>query len=396
MNTNQAAEHVRVAVIGGGQAGLSVGYFLKAQGASFVILDAQARIGDAWRRRWDSLRLFTPAKFNGLAGMPYPAGPYSFPTKDEMADYAESYARRFDLPVRTSTRVERLSRDGDRYAIETSAGRYTADHVVVAMSSYQTPRVPAYASALDPGVVQLHSIDYRSPAQLRAGDVLIVGAANSGADIAMDVAQTHRTYLAGRHPGHVPFRIEKPIARIVMPILFRIIFHRILTVDTPMGRRARRKMIRTGLPLIRVKPVDLVVAGVERTPRVSGVKNGRPVLDDGRVMDVANVIWCTGYGNGLSWIDLPVLDADGEPKQTRGVVPGEPGLYFVGQHFMYSASSTMIHGVERDARRVAATIAARLRTASPARTGVHAAIAPEKDRPIVGQRGQHGNTAAAP
>ena len=360
MSSNRVAEHVQVAVIGGGQAGLSVGYCLAAQGVSFVILDASARIGDAWRRRWDSLRLFTPAKFNGLVGMPFPATAFSFPTKDEMADYAEAYTRRFDLPVRTSTRVERLWRDGTRYVIEANAARYTADHVVVAMSSYQAPRVPAFASALDRRIVQFHSIEYRNPGQLQPGDTLIVGAANSGADIAMDVAPFHRTFLSGRHPGHVPFHIETRLARVIMPILFRVVFHRILTVDTPMGRRSRRKMIRSGLPLIRIKPADLERAGVARTARVAGVTDGRPLLEDGRVMDVANVIWCTGYGNGLSWIDLPVLDAEGEPIQRRGVVPDEPGLYFVGQHFMYSVSSTMIHGVERDARRVAETIGTRL------------------------------------
>jgi putative flavoprotein involved in K+ transport len=363
MATDHTFEEVQVVVIGAGQAGLSVGYCLAAHGVSFVILESQARVGDSWRQRWDSMRLFTPAKYDGLVGMPFPAPAFSFPTKDEMADFVESYARRFNLPVRTSAKVERLWRDGKRYVVDAGATRFYAQHVVVAMASYQTQRAPEYAATLDPRIVQLHSIDYKSPRQLQPGDVLIVGAANSGADIAMDVAPTHRTWLAGRHPGHVPFRIEAPIARIVMPILFRIVFHRILTTNTPMGRRARRQMIHKGLPLIRVKPVDLTRAGIERTPRVAGVKNGRPVLEDGRVMDVANVIWCTGYGNGLSWIDLPIHGADGEPIQERGVVPGEPGLYFVGQHFMYSMSSTMIHGVERDARFVADTIASRVAAA---------------------------------
>jgi putative flavoprotein involved in K+ transport len=209
----------------------------------------------------------------------------------------------------------------------------------------------------------MHSVEYRNPGQLQPGDVLIVGAANSGADIAIDVAATHRTWLAGRHPGHIPFHVDRAPARFIMPVLFRVVFHRILTTDTPMGRRARRSVITKGLPLIRIKPEDLTRAGIERTPKVVGVTDGRPALEDGRVMDVANVIWCTGYDNGLSWIDLPVHGADGEPLQERGIVPHEPGLYFVGQHFLYSMSSTMIHGIERDARRVTDTIAARV--ASP-------------------------------
>ena len=361
MKTERTTEHVQVAVIGAGQAGLSVGYFLAQRGVPFVILDAQARVGDSWRQRWDSLRLFTPARFDGLAGLPFPAPAFTFPTKDEMADYLEAYARQFNLPVRTSTAVQRLWREGTQYVVDTPVTRFRADHVVVAMSSYQRPRVPEFATALDPRIVQLHSREYKSPRQLQPGDALIVGAGNSGADIAIDVAPTHRTWMAGRDPGHVPFRIETRLARFLMPFLFRVIFHRILTVDTPMGRRARHATIHKGMPLIRVKPADLARIGVERTPRVAGVKDGRPLLEDGRVLDVANVIWCTGYGSGLSWLDLPVLDADGEAIQRRGVVPGEPGLYFVGQHFMYSASSTMIHGVERDARRVAETIAERVR-----------------------------------
>jgi putative flavoprotein involved in K+ transport len=388
MNDERTLDHVQVAVIGAGQAGLSVGYCLAAHGLTFVILEANARVGDSWRHRWDSMRLFTPAKYDGLIGMPFPAPAFTFPTKDEMADYLESYARRFSLPVWTSTKVERLSRDGSHYVVEAGGRRVRADHVVVAMASYQAPRRPDYAKDLDPRITQLHSVEYRNPRQLQPGDALIVGAANSGADIAMDVAPSHRTWLAGRHPGHVPFHIESAVARFVLPILFRVVFHRILTTDTPIGRRARRSMIKKGLPLIRVKPGDLTRAGVQRTPRVAGVKDGKPVLEDGRVMDVANVIWCTGYDNGLSWIDLPIHGADGEPIQERGIVPGEPGLYFLGQHFMYSASSTMIHGIERDARRIADTIAARVTSAAHPSSAV-----PPTRR--VGRRGTGRSASAA-
>jgi putative flavoprotein involved in K+ transport len=201
--------------------------------------------------------------------------------------------------------------------------------------------------------------------------VLIVGAGNSGADIAMDVARSHRTWLSGRHPGNVPFHIEGRLARMILPLLFRVVFHRILTVDTPMGRRARPSIISKGGVLIRVKPADLVAAGVERTARVTGVRDGKPLLADGRVIDATNVIWCTGFHPGLSWIDLPksVYGADGEPVHERGIVPGEPGFYFVGLHFLYSFSSTMIHGVARDAERIADTIHARIRARAAARSG---------------------------
>jgi putative flavoprotein involved in K+ transport len=362
MTDSRPLEACQVVVIGAGQAGLSVGYCLARLGLSFVILEAEPRVGDSWRNRWDSLRLFSPAKYDGLVGLPFPAPSFSFPTKNEMGDYLEAYAKHFDLPVRTSARVKRVSRDGSQYVVDTGDRLFRADHVVVAMATFQAPRVPAFASALDPEIVQLHSRDYRNTKQLRAGDVLIVGAGNSGAEIAIEVGRSSRhTWLSGRHPGHVPFRVDSGVARLVVPVLFRVVFHRILTVDTPMGRRARPRVIAKGGPLIRVKPADLDAAGVERSPRVTGVRGGKPLLADGRVLDVANVIWCTGFHPGFSWIDLPTVNGeDGEPLHERGVVPGEPGFYFVGLHFLYAFSSAMIHGVSRDAERIAGVIGKRV------------------------------------
>ena len=351
---------IQTVVIGGGQAGLSTGYHLARRGLQFVILEAHQRVGDSWRQRWNSLRLFTPARFDGIAGMPFPAPPHSFPTKNEMADYLETYAKKFNFPVRTGVKVDRLSRKGARYHISAGDRSFEAEHVVVAMATFQRPKVPSFAADLDPGIVQLHSSEYRDLAQLELGPVLVVGAGNSGSEIAMEAARAGRaTWLAGRDTGHVPFRIEGTVGRLLMPFIFRFVFHRLLTVDTPIGRKARPKAVSQGSPLIRVKPTDLASMGVRRVGRVSGVRNGMPVLEGGEVLEPANVVWSTGYHPGLSWIDLPVFGPDGEPVQERGVVSGEPGLYFVGLHFLYALSSTMIHGVERDARRVAETIAVR-------------------------------------
>ena len=201
-------ESFETVVIGGGQAGLSVGYQLSRRDCSFVILEANGRIGDSWRKRWDSLKLFTPARYNGLEGWPFPADGWTFPTKDEMADYLEAYAARFDLPVRTGIRVERLSRDGDRFVVETQEAVFEAENVVVAMADFQRPRVPEFAEELDKDIVQLHSYEYRNPSQLRDGAVLVVGAGNSGAEISLDMSSTHRTWMSGRDTGHMPFRIE--------------------------------------------------------------------------------------------------------------------------------------------------------------------------------------------
>ena len=358
------SERIETVIIGGGQAGLSVGYHLARRGQPFVILDANQRIGDVWRNRWDSLRLFSPARYNGLAGLPFPAPAWSFPSKNEMADYLEAYAARFQLPVRTGVRVDRLSRHDGRLVVAAGERRWEADNVVVAMATWQQPRIPGFARELDPGIVQLHSLDYRNPSQLRDGGVLMVGAGNSGAEIALDAAPAHPTWLSGRDTGHIPFRIDGVAARLLLRLVFRVLFHRVLTTDTPMGRKQRPHLTSQGLPLVRSRSQDLAAAGVERVPRLVGVRDGQPVLADGRVLEVANVIWCTGFDPGFSWIDLPVLGEHDEPVQQRGVVTSQPGLYFVGLHFLYAASSAMIHGVGRDAEHIADAIQARQRGAS--------------------------------
>lgn len=350
-------ERFDVIVIGAGQAGLSVGYHLKQRGVRFVILDGSARIGDAWRKRWDSLRLFSPAALDGLDGMPFPAPPDSYPTKDEMADYLERYAAHFELPVRTSCRVERLHKQDGRFVVRTSQGELHADQVVVAMAGYQHKRVPALAGELAPSVVQLHSSEYENPAQLAKGSVLVVGSGNSGAEIALDLSRTHRVQLVGPDVGSVPLPMTRWVAFLVM----RVVFHHILTLSTAIGRKARPTMMHKATPLIRTKAKHLRAAGVEvLTQRVQGVHGGLPVLSDGRRLDVSNVVFCTGFHAGFSWIDLPVFDADGEPQHEAGVVTREPGLYFVGLQFLYSMSSSMVHGVGRDAQRIATAAAARV------------------------------------
>jgi putative flavoprotein involved in K+ transport len=170
--------------------------------------------------------------------------------------------------------------------------------------------------------------------------------------------------MAGPDVGSVPGWFQsKPSQLLFMPLLFRGIFHRLLTESTPPGRKAKAKAgSHSGTLLIRTLPKHLAAAGVERVGRVRGVQGGRPVLDDGRVLDVQNVIWSTGFHPAFSWVHLPVLDEHGYPRQKRGVVTESPGLYFVGLQFLYAMSSSMIHGVGRDARYVAERIAGRLVT----------------------------------
>ena len=330
-----------------------------------MILDASARIGDAWRNRWDSLRLFTPARYTGLPGSQFPGPGSAFPTKEQVADYLESYARQFDLPVRSGVKVDRLAKQGDGFLIHAGNLRFEADNVVVAMANYQTPRVPSFAATLDPAILQMHSHAYRNPAQLQKGAVLVVGVGNSGTDIGMEVARSHQTYLAGKESGHIPVRIDSALSVHLIVRLVRFIGHHILTVRTPIGRKLRPKLLHRAAPLVRVKPEDLVNAGIERVARVAGVRDGKPVLTDDRILDVQNVIWCTGYHPGFSWIDLPVFGLDGQPLHESGATE-VPGMYFAGLHFLYSMTSATLIGVGRDAERVVKAIAAR--PSQPVRT----------------------------
>jgi putative flavoprotein involved in K+ transport len=352
-------ERFDTVIIGGGQAGLATGYHLAKRDLPFVILDANERVGDAWRKRWDSLRLFTPARYDGLQGWRFPAPAFSFPTKDEMADYLEAYAARFELPVQTGVEVDGLSTEGDRFLITSGDRRFKAKHVVVATGAHQIPKIPAFADELLTSIMQLHSSQYRHPSQLQEGVVLVVGAGNSGAEIAFEVSRTHPTYLSGKPSGQIPVRHGPAAARFVLPVV-RFVGHHVLTLGTPIGRKAQPRFISHSAPLVRVKLKDLAAAGVEQVAKTVSIEDGRPALEDGRVLDVSNVIWCTGFKEEFPWIDLPIFDENERPLHERGVVVAGPGLYFVGLTFQYSVLSDVLPGVGRDAEYIAKHIARNL------------------------------------
>ena len=347
-----AQEQFESAIIGGGQAGLAVAYHLKKRGRPAVVLDENERVGDSWRKRWESLRLFTPAKYDGLPGWRFPAPRWSFPTKDEMADYLETYAARYELDVRTGIRVDRLSKENGRFLITSGSRAFAADNVVVATGSHRVPQVPSFADELDPRIVQLHSSEYVSPAQLREGPVLVAGLGNSGAEIAIELVRTHSTWAAGKEHGELPVPHGSIRSRLLLPVI-RFLGHRVLTKGTPVGRKVGPKVAAGGPPLIRVKTKHLADAGVERGGRVVGAHGGLPLLEDGRVLEVSNVVWCTGFREHFPWIELPIFDDDGKPLHERGVVEAEPGLYFVGLIFQYAITSDVLPGVGRDADRIA-------------------------------------------
>lgn len=357
-----ANDRFETVIIGGGQAGLATGYHLTQRDLPFVILDANERIGDAWRTRWDSLHLFTPALADGLPGWPFPAPAWSFPSKDEMADYLEAYATKFELPVRNGVGVAGVSRAGERYVVTTGDGTIEADQVVVATGANRIPKVPSFASELGSGITQLHSSEYLRPSQLRDGAVLVVGVGNSGAEIALELSGTRPTFLAGKEAGQAPVRHGDYLPGRTFFRFARFVGTHVLTKGTAIGRKIGPKIAGEATPLIRVRTKDLDAAEIERVPRVAGVRDGLPSLDDGRVLEVANVVWCTGYRQDYSWIDLPIFDDMGAPMDERGVVTSEPGVCFMGQIFQYGVTSDVLPGIDRDAAYVADHIATRRNT----------------------------------
>ena len=346
-------QNVGTAVIGGSQAGLAVGYHLMLRRLPFVILDDNCRIGDAWRKRWDSLRLFTPRRYSGLPGMAFPGSPSAYPTKDETADYLEAYARNFKLPVRTGVKVDKVTRSGDRFAVICNGDTLFAENVVVATGAYHNPSVPPFARELDERIVQLHSKEYRRPSQVRTGGVLVVGAGNSGAEIAIELSRDHQVWLSGRDTGQEPTRAGTLPDQLFTHVMW-FMATTVLTVQTPFGRKVRDHYFDPprGIPLGRVRRKDFAAAGIERVARVSGVRHGLPVLEDGRSLEASNVIWCTGFTPRYDWIDLSLPMHNGLPIHARGLVASCPGLYFTGLPFLYSLSSILVGGVGRDAEHI--------------------------------------------
>lgn len=348
MDKQKNKNHWSTIIIGGGQAGLATGFHLKQLHEEFLILDDSEKPGDSWRKRWDSLRLNSPSQYDSLPGWAFPAKKGVFPTKNEMADYIEAYVKKFQLPVRTGVKVTRLTAIGLGYRITTSEGIFTCNQVVVATGSYRVPYIPSFASELDSRIYQLHSSQYLNPSLLPDGDVLVVGAGSSGVQIAIEISKSRRTLLAGKPTFHIPefvFRLGN---------FYWWFLSNIITIKTPLGRKAKKAIRKgAGAPLISVSVDDIDAAGIERLPRVAGVTNGQPKLEDDRVIPVSTIIWSTGLKPDYSWIDMKIIDNTGWPKTYRGISLEYKGLYFAGLKFEYGLTSNLIGGVGRDAAFVA-------------------------------------------
>lgn len=342
-------------VIGGGQAGLVTGYYLKQKECNFVILEASERIGDCWRKRWDSLELFTAAQYDRLPGLAFPAPDHHYPSKDEMANYLETYAKHFELPVELGIEVEHVRRDGDIYVIQAMDDEeLTARNIVIAIGAHPSSYIPQFAQELDSSIQQLHSSNYQNPQQLPDGDVLVVGAGSSGTQIALDIVPYRKVKLAGHYTGFIPrffLRID------VFGVLIRTVFN--FSVDTWLGRKIAQVMTSRGAPVVDIREAKVKQAGVIRVPRVTEAHDGKPVLEDGQILDSDVIIWATGFSHDYRWIELPIFDKHGMPRHYRGVVEDEPGIYFIGLPSMYRGKSPLVCGVSDDAKYIVDKLVAR-------------------------------------
>ncbi len=334
------AERTEVIVIGGGQAGLAAGYYLSQARIPFLILDADARAGDSWRRRWDSLELFTAARYSALPGLPFPGDPEHYPGKDAVADYLENYARTHELPIRHDSRVTSLEISDGGYRAVTGPGQYEAAQLIISAGAYQRPRVPPVSEKLGSEVTQLHSSAYRNPGQLSARDVLVVGAANSGAQIAEDLAATHRVYLSrGARIPRLPRRLLGKSVHFYGDHLGLIA----APLDSWRGRTQRGDLL-IGTSLRQLKRRH----GVDLRGRTAAARERTVSFEDGTELEVETVIWATGFRSDYSWIHAPVLDPQGTPVHRRGVT-SSPGLFFLGMKNQYSRGSSLIGWVRHDA-----------------------------------------------
>jgi putative flavoprotein involved in K+ transport len=350
--TAPADRPLDVLVIGGGQAGLVMGYQLAQRGQRFLIVDGGAEIGAAWRSRWDSLVLFTPAQYDNLPGMPFPAAPDTYPGKDDVANYLQDYVAAFDLPVRLNTTVTSLSNGEGGYLAHAGDDVFEAQQVVVATGPFHVPFVPPIAAQLDPDVYQAHSAGYRNPEPLPSGRVLVVGAANSGCQIAQELSGTHQVELSAG--ARIPTIPQRPLGRDVWWWASGARLDRV-TVDSRLGRRLAGRDQRIGVGPRRLARHH----NVRIRPRATAAAGRTVTFADGATADVDAVIWATGYATDHSWIEVPeAADRYGHLMQKRGVTPS-PGLYTLGLTWQHTRGSALLGWVGADAAHLADQITSR-------------------------------------
>jgi putative flavoprotein involved in K+ transport len=351
-----------VVVVGGGQAGLAVAWHLTRQGVNFLVLEAAAELGHSWRTRWDSLTLFTPAQYDALPGMPFPAAADTYPTKEPVADYLQAYAAAFQLPVRVNARVTSLSRSEGGFEVRTAHETFSARQVVVATGPFQVPFIPPAAEGLDSSVTQIHAADYRNPQVLPDGPVLVVGGGNSGFQIAEELAASRQVDLS--IGASYPMLRQRLLGRDLFWWLTRLGLMRV-PAQSRLGRRVQAR----GEFIIGTSRRALERAGVRFRPRLVGAEGRTVRFEDGSTLEANAVVWATGYRPDYSWIAIPDVVHDGRVAHRHGVTD-IPGLYFVGLSWQHTRGSALLGFVNDDARYLADRIAAhRQAEATAAATG---------------------------
>ena len=359
-----SADRLDVAVVGAGQAGLAIGHYLARSGRRLAILEAGESVGSAWRERWESLVLFTPRRYDALPGLPFPGDPDGYPGRDEVIAYLEHYAHTFELPIRFGSRVRSLSKDDDGgFVLKLDEDlRIEAEQVVVATGPFHVPNSPTLAAGLDPALFQVHSAAYRTPSDVPAGTVLVVGGGNTGFQIAKELSATHAVHLAvGSRQTPLPQRV---LGRDLFWWLTRLgLLDK--TVDSRFGRRAQ-----TRDTLIGSSPRELRRRlGVGVKPRAVGASGRSVAFADGSHLDVDAVIWATGYRPDHSWIEFDITDPSGRLRHRRGVTD-VPGLYFLGLSWQHTRGSALLGWVKHDAEFIANRINAAAPVTQPGAGGI--------------------------
>jgi putative flavoprotein involved in K+ transport len=350
MSTTTLTKDLEVVVVGGGQAGLAIGYHLAKQGRDFAILEAAAEPADAWRKRWDSLKLFTSARYDALPGMDFPGDPDRYPTRDQVADYLAEYARRFELPVELNSAVRAVRTQNSAHLVELDDRAYEAQQVVIATGPFQTPFVPPIAQQVGEDVVQIHSTAYRSPASVPEGRILVVGGGNTGFQIAQELSASREVHLSiGSRQLPLPQRI---LGRDLFWYLERTGLIR-TTAESRIGRRMSERDTLIGSTPRRLRRRY----GVELHRRTIAADGSTVRFDDGGQVDVAGIVWATGFRVDHSWVDVPVFDDDRRLVHTRGVTEA-PGLYFLGLLWQHTRGSALLGWVKDDAEHLAHQIEA--------------------------------------
>ena len=330
-----SGDRFEIAVIGAGQAGLAMGYFLAREGRHFTILEAADSIGSAWRSRWDSLVLFTPRRYDSLPGLPFPGDPDWYPGREEVIDYLGSYASTFELPVQLNSAVRSVAAVDDGFVLDLGARTLRANQVVVATGPFQVPSVPPFAADLASNVIQMHNTGYRRPSDVPKGTVVVVGGGNTGFQIAKELSATHSVHLAiGSRQTPLPQRV------LGRDLFWWLTKTRLIekTVESRIGRRVRGRDT-----LIGSSTRDVKRHGIEVEPRLVGVSGGAVTFEDESELDVDAVIWATGYRSEYGWIDLPVFDQNGGVLHRRGVTD-VAGLYFLGLTWQHTRGSAFLGG----------------------------------------------------